>query len=177
MSRAKQSSEIMGSPVKEPGKPLDLGGGKKKQGWITIDMRPDADITHNLNDYPWPIKSNSQSRMRMSHILEHLDNPFKAMKECYRIAKDGCLLEIRVPWWKMDMFSWPVHKWHFKPVWFKRLTMSQKVLKGCGNPLSDFNYGGMDWRPVKEHTLRGSRRFWKKYQYTIWLKAVKDDGR
>ena len=148
---------------------LDIGGGAKKHDWTTIDLNPNADIPHDLNDYPWPIKSNSQSYMRMSHVLEHLDDPFLVVKECFRIAKSDAILEISIPWWKMDMFAQPLHLHHFKPEWFHKLTPTIAIF----NPAILPQWGDMDWRVVKEHILRGSRRFWKKYQYTVWLKAIK----
>jgi hypothetical protein len=45
------------------------------------------DIKHDLNEYPYPITSNEYDVVIMSHILEHLENPFMAMAEAYRIAK------------------------------------------------------------------------------------------
>lgn len=149
---------------------LDIGGGKSKgNSWETIDIHPSADIVHNLDTYPWPIRNNSCEEMLMSHILEHLKEPFKAIKECYRIAKPGAILEIRVPWWELDMFSNPFHLNWFKPRWFHILTPEINIWNDAMNHIM----GKMNWKVDGEHILRGSIRFWKKYQYTVWLKAQK----
>jgi len=56
-------------------KKLNLGSGKfPKNGYINRDLDKDlnADIIHNLDDYPWPLPDNHFEIIEMDHILEHL---------------------------------------------------------------------------------------------------------
>lgn len=52
------------------------------------------DVNWNLNKYPYPFKDNSFDMVLMSHILEHIENPPKAMTEGYRIAKRFLVINI-----------------------------------------------------------------------------------
>ena len=54
---------------------LDIGCGENKQpGFIGIDYRklPGVDIVHDLEKFPWPIKSNSVLIAIASHVVEHI---------------------------------------------------------------------------------------------------------
>lgn len=166
---------------------LDIGGGESRnrlaittkgsiidKPWVTLDINPRADFVHDLNNFPYPLRDNSISEMRMHHTLEHVEvPPIKVMQELYRIAKHGCILEIKVPWYKFDWFSCPHHLHWFAPNWFHGLTphITRKGL--AWHHGNDYIQNGMDWRVVKQKTLRGSKRFWKKYELTVWLEAHK----
>jgi ubiquinone/menaquinone biosynthesis C-methylase UbiE len=119
--------------------------------------------------------------MRMFHTLEHIEHPFETMRELYRIAKPGCIIEVRIPWWKYDMFTCPYHRNWFRPRWFYWLSKviqepvgekdNIRDMKWC--PAMYHQHGDMDWRVIKDHTTRGKHKFWKKYEYRVWLKAHK----
>lgn len=79
---------------------LNLGcGNDYREGWINIDARQDVktDFKHNLNVYPYPLPNDLYSEIEMRMILEHLDNPIRCLKECIRMAKNGCIIRITVP--------------------------------------------------------------------------------
>jgi len=81
-------------------KKLDLGcGERKKEGYVTLDFRPEVnpDIVHNLNVFPYPFPDSYFDVIEASHVLEHLDRPFLVMKELHRILKPGGRLIIKVP--------------------------------------------------------------------------------
>jgi len=91
-------------------KKLNLGCGEfKKQGFVNVDWIGNPDIKHNLNKYPYPFKKREFKLIVADHLLEHLDNPFKFMKECHRILDYGGKLVIRVPHFSRG-FSHPEHK-------------------------------------------------------------------
>ena len=95
---------------------LDVGCGfHKTAGAIGIDIlsASDADIVHNLNQFPWPLSENEFDLIIAQDVLEHLDDFPKVMAEIYRIAKPGAKLKIRVPHFSSsNAFTDPTHK-HF----------------------------------------------------------------
>jgi len=146
---------------------LDIGGGaKRNDDWKTIDINPAADIVHDLDKFPWPLENESCDELYSNHTLEHLKEPLKAMEEAYRIAKDGTIFHIKIPWWKEDMFSSPEHRNYFKPLWFNKLNnyaYSQNMKHLCK----------INWKVIREGKIRGKHNKLKVYGYEVWLKADK----
>lgn len=76
---------------------VDIGGGLNPYpNYITIDLREDADIQHNLND-GIPLPDNSVGVLNASHILEHLNDKTKIMAEIHRVLAPGGWAFIEVP--------------------------------------------------------------------------------
>lgn len=147
----------------------DIGGGAARgENITTVDINPKADIVHDLDKYPWPIKDRSVEYIRMYHVLEHLKDPFRAMQECHRILRPLGIVDIRVPWWKRDCFANPYHLHWFKPRWFRLLDSSHIAAKSM-----DTIMGSMDYWVIKDLRIRGRRRFWRTYEYRIFLGARK----
>lgn len=82
---------------------LNLGCGRAVRpahnGWVNVDYEsgPGVDIRLDLNSPRYPFKSNSVDEILASHVLEHLENPFKILAEWHRILKPGGRLELIVP--------------------------------------------------------------------------------
>ena len=78
---------------------LNLGcGDDYKEGWINVDRdSKKADINLDLNKIPYPFEDNQFKEIKMSSILEHLNNPEMIMKEVHRIARPNAEIYIRVP--------------------------------------------------------------------------------
>jgi predicted SAM-dependent methyltransferase len=79
---------------------LDVGcGNSKHPGCIGIDKikNTQADIVHDLDQYPWPIEDNTYDEIICNDVLEHLDNVVKALEELHRIGKKCAVIKIRVP--------------------------------------------------------------------------------
>jgi len=79
---------------------LNLGCGEfKKDGYINVDYYgvTEPDVRHDLNLFPYPFDDNRFTLIEADHLLEHLDDPFRVMRELYRIARDGCVIRLRVP--------------------------------------------------------------------------------
>ena len=75
---------------------IDIGGGLfPRAGYTTIDME-DADIIWNL-DNGIPLEDNSVGVLNASHVIEHLDDPIKTMKEIHRVLAHGGWAFIEVP--------------------------------------------------------------------------------
>ena len=104
-------------------KKLNLGCGQfPKQGYVNLDVYPDAkaDVFHDLAEFPYPFKDNSFSLIEADHVLEHLEDSVKIMKELHRILKPKGKLIVRVPHFTRG-FTNPGHKMGFDisfPYWF-----------------------------------------------------------
>ena len=98
-------------------KTLHLGcGGKKASGALGVDFDPrsQADIIHDLSEFPWPLESDSFDRVICEHVLEHLSDLVRTMAEVYRVCEEGAVVEIVSPHYSC-VNSWddPTHKHHF----------------------------------------------------------------
>jgi SAM-dependent methyltransferase len=96
-------------PLKEK---LNLGSGEfKKSGYINLDVSRECapDVVHDLEVFPYPFHDNQFDIIEADHVLEHLSEPFRVMKELNRILNSGGKLVIRVPHFSRAM-SHPQHK-------------------------------------------------------------------
>ena len=84
-------------------KKLNLGCGRDykdpREGWINLDYNSKykTDINHNLDKLPYPFKRGEFDYVYCSHILEHVNDLFKTLREIERILKPRGILHIRVP--------------------------------------------------------------------------------
>lgn len=93
---------------------LDLGCGTRKvTGSIGVDCHPlsGVDIICDLDHFPYPFASDSVDRVYLNHVLEHLDDPVRALAEVWRISRRNALVDIRVPHYT-GVYAWkdPTHK-------------------------------------------------------------------
>jgi SAM-dependent methyltransferase len=82
---------------------LDLGCGANCQDdFIGMDRRdlPGVDIIHDIEEFPWPINTDSVKIILCSHLLEHLDPRHNVdfFNECHRILAPGGMLCVAVPY-------------------------------------------------------------------------------
>ena len=93
-------------------KKLNLGCGEfKKKGYVNLDYYSvsEPDIKHDLNKFPYPFKDDEFELIEADHILEHLDDPFRIMRELHRISRNKGMIIIRVPHFSRG-FTHPEHK-------------------------------------------------------------------
>jgi predicted SAM-dependent methyltransferase len=86
----------------------------KRKDDIFLDVRPFAgvDVVHDLDDCPWPFKTDSFNEVSAIHVVEHLQNLIAFMDECHRILKPGGSLYIETPEAGADLdlqFADPTH--------------------------------------------------------------------
>jgi ubiquinone/menaquinone biosynthesis C-methylase UbiE len=95
-------------------KRLNLGCGTDvKKGYVNVDFvkLKGVDIAHDLNKVPYPFRNNEFEEVYVSHVLEHLDDITKTMKELKRIVKPKGRLFIRVPHFSCGVnYRDPTHK-------------------------------------------------------------------
>jgi len=78
---------------------LNLGSGEfLKDGFVNVDYYSNVtpDISHDLNQVPYPFDDNYFELVEADHVLEHLADPFKVMGELRRICSSGAIIHIRV---------------------------------------------------------------------------------
>jgi hypothetical protein len=88
---------------------LDIACGKDKaEGFTGIDISGDADITHDLFTFPWPIDDGAVTEARCIHFVEHIphwrpdygttDGWFWFWDEVYRITEPGARVTVQHPY-------------------------------------------------------------------------------
>ncbi|MCX6749296.1 MAG: methyltransferase domain-containing protein [Candidatus Pacearchaeota archaeon] len=139
---------------------LNLGCGEdRKEGYVNVDVIGNPDIKHNLNKYPYPFKPNSVDFIFAAHILEHVDNPLKFLKECQKILKKGGKMEIRVPHVEATggAFGTMEHKHFFHESAINDVT-----------GINQTEFIGHPFKLVKTIVKRGRFLFWQKREI-IWI--------
>jgi len=97
------------------GRKLNLGCAQYPlAGYINTDwsLRTPAQVVSNLDHPPYPFASGSFDAILASHLLEHLTDPFVAMRECHRLLRPGGVLLVQVPHFTRG-FTHPEHKCGF----------------------------------------------------------------
>ncbi|MEK6948001.1 MAG: methyltransferase domain-containing protein [Nanoarchaeota archaeon] len=101
-------------------KKLNIGCGPdikpKSEGWVNLDdlKLKGVDVVHSLNKFPYPFKNNEFDEVFCSHILEHVDDLIKVMRELHRITKPNGIIRIHVPHFSCGVnYRDPTHKRYF----------------------------------------------------------------
>lgn len=93
---------------------LNLACGKDiKEGYVNLDWAKldGVDVIHDINKFPWPFKDNTFDEIYCSHILEHVDDLIKTMREIKRIGKKEAEIIVRVPHFSCGVsYRDPTHK-------------------------------------------------------------------
>ena len=104
---------------------IDLAcGNSKKEGFLGVDIvkTDSTDMIFSLQEYPWPIESDSVDEINCSHYVEHIPHDIKNpndsrdgfiqfFDELYRIMKPGGKAIITTPYYtSMRAFQDPTHQ-------------------------------------------------------------------
>jgi len=84
---------------------VNLGCGRHiLPGWVNVDAfpAPGVDRVVDLDNPPDGWEPNSVDEFLMSHVLEHLREPLRALEWCWRVAKPGAVLTAHVPYGSSD---------------------------------------------------------------------------
>jgi SAM-dependent methyltransferase len=82
-------------------------------------------VLHDLNLFPYPFEDDEFEKVFASHVLEHLDEPQKALYEMLRIART---VEIYVPHRYSRYAKQKDHKSVFSTSWFKKALVGLPVI-------------------------------------------------
>ena len=145
---------------------VDIGGGLyPRAGYLTVDQEG-ADITCDLND-GIPLPDNSVGVINASHVLEHLRDPIKSMREIHRVLAHGGWAMIEVP--STDgrgAFQDPTHVsyWNEHSFWY--YTNKDKAYFIRNNDIRFQTYRLETWEMAPHIPV-----------VTAWLTAIKDEER
>ncbi len=99
-----------------PSRILDVGcGSNKMPGSIGIDCRPFAgvDVVHDLESIPWPFAADSFDLLVCTHVIEHMSDVGRFLREIHRISADGAEIRIATPHFSsLDSWLDPSHRQH-----------------------------------------------------------------
>lgn len=102
---------------------LNVGCGPMRlEDFIGLDRDPAsaADVRHDLDDYPWPFEDSRFDRVLLSHVLEHLEDPERAVREAHRVCRAGGELRVVTPHYSSyESYGDITHRFHFGLVAFK----------------------------------------------------------
>jgi SAM-dependent methyltransferase len=93
---------------------LNLACGQTKiDGYFGLDIAPGStvDAVVDLEQFPWPIESDSAEEIICSHYVEHTPDLIKFMEEVYRILKPGGIIKVVAPYYtSIRCWQDPTHK-------------------------------------------------------------------
>jgi hypothetical protein len=125
---------------------INLGcGPNRDMDHINCDLyaKTGADLIFDMSRDPWPMPSDSVSSVKLFHVLEHLDYSTYEhfFRELYRVTKDGCDIQIRVPHPRHDWFLIdPTHTkaWHPESFTYldKRISLQRYFQGDSKTPLA-----------------------------------------
>jgi glycosyltransferase involved in cell wall biosynthesis len=146
---------------------VDLGGGiDPRSGYLTMDIDGGADILCDLND-GIPLEDNSVGVINASHVIEHLKDPIKTMREIHRVLVDGGWAFIQVP--STDgRGAWqdPTHVsfWNKHSFWYYTRADKARYIRNSTIRFQEFRNEDTTWDDGVVVT-------------DCWLTAVKSDAR
>jgi len=76
---------------------LNIGCGPSFEGDVRIDVRKTKAVTMIADAHVLPFKDESFSYVICTEVLEHLDSPFKALKEIFRVLTENGIAFLTVP--------------------------------------------------------------------------------
>lgn len=99
---------------------LNLGcGHKKMDGFINIDIIPEADVQVDLESQPLPFPDDSVDFVQASQVFEHIENFIPLMNEIHRVLKPGGVVRADMPLaGTLQAFQDPTHVRFFVPETF-----------------------------------------------------------
>jgi SAM-dependent methyltransferase len=108
-----------------PGRTLDIGcGSAKVPGAVGLDRSPetDADIVHDLDEYPYPIEDQSFDQILMQDVVEHVAEPIRLFEELHRIGSPGARIQLRTPHFTSALaYGDPTHKHYLSTIALRSL--------------------------------------------------------
>ena len=137
---------------------LNIGCGRRPiDDAINHDIRKHAefvDVTHDLNEYPWPWDDETTDAIYAKDVLEHLNNLVKSLEECWRILCMGGILYLSAPHYQSEYaHDDPTHRW------FLTMKSMDYFIRGTRYEKDFGFYSPMRWFLHKKERERGDIRW------------------
>lgn len=104
---------------------LDVGcGSAKAPGAVGLDIsaETDADIVHDLDEFPYPLESDSFDHVLLQDVLEHVREPVRVVEELRRVLRPGGRLQLRTPHFSSVLaYGDPTHRHYFSALAIRSL--------------------------------------------------------
>jgi SAM-dependent methyltransferase len=164
---------------------LDVGCGTNKyEGAIGLDYNPrtDADVIHDLGEFPYPFEDNEFELIVSRHVVEHVPDVVGFVEELYRITKPGGTIKLLAPHYtNPDWANDPTHRNHLNSYSFNSFIPEKRIydfytkvrLKPKQIHVSLLNL----WKALgveflvnldqKAPSMRFLRKFWEQYLSNI----------
>jgi len=145
---------------------IDLACGQNKtEGYFGIDRVPGdkVDAVVDLEQFPWPIESDSAEDIVCNHYIEHTSDLIKFMDEVYRILKPGGRIKVVAPYYtSVRCWQDPTHKhaiseatfFYYNKGWREANKLDHMDIKSD----YDFTYG-YDMNPIWASRSEEARNF------------------
>ena len=116
---------------------LNLGCGQRYyEHAVNVDVPAssvEADVWHDLNQFPWPFAGNSFEEVLANDIMEHLRDLHSTMQEIHRICCPGARVRIATPHFSSaNAYTDPTHLHYFSLFSFDYLTGEHAFYQGSG---------------------------------------------
>lgn len=160
---------------------LDVGcGANKYEGAIGLDNNPrtDADVIHDLGQFPYPFSCDEFDLVISRHVVEHLPDVVGFVTELYRITRGGGRIRLVTPHYSnADWANDPTHRNHINSYTFNTFIAEKQVFDFYTEvrlrPISVYvSLAGL-WRALgiefivnldqKFPSMRFLRKFWEQY--------------
>jgi SAM-dependent methyltransferase len=130
-----EASQFGSAAAGAPARILDIGCGERKApGALGIDCRalPTVDIVHDLDAFPWPFRDGTFELIICSHILEHVADVGRFLREVHRIAAANARVRIETPHFSsLDSWTDPSHRHHLSTHSFDFFTSDGYLNQGA----------------------------------------------
>lgn len=160
---------------------LDVGcGANKTEGAIGLDNNPrtNADVIHDLGEFPYPFADGEFDLVVASHVVEHVPDVMAFIGELHRITKNGGTIRILTPHYtNPDWPNDPTHRNHINSYTFNTFLPGRAVfdfytdielkpLKCYVSLANLWKYFGIEFLVNLDQQLpsmRSTRKFWEHY--------------
>jgi hypothetical protein len=156
---------------------VELGcGHTKKEGYIGVDLVPEADIQADMLEYLRTLADNSLEAIRAYHSLEHLSKEkfVQVFKEILRTCQNGSIIEIGIPYHTQYVnLGNPYHMMYFNEHTFRFFVRDKEDFYNVipkSSMIREYSFGLYD--SANEGPLPGYVRI-KTIEY-IYLSEFKD---
>ncbi|MBI5202019.1 MAG: methyltransferase domain-containing protein [Elusimicrobia bacterium] len=130
-------------------KAVSIGCGPvRDEDAVNVDRDPGsvADVFHDLNAMPWPFPDGRFEEVRLSHVIEHLDDPDRVVREAHRVGRAGGIVKIVTPHFSSyESYGDITHKYHFGLVTFKPYYSGARPLYRLASRTLSFGSSPLTW--------------------------------